>query len=252
MKSNDERGLLREAFAPARRIEPTREELAAVIARAQRAPIRSAPRLGASWRPLAAGLAALFLFAGLYAVPETRATLQRAADDVAAVFDGWNGSDSHEAPGRALRSGEQAPDYFRSGSWARQHVRDPRVIAAAGGYKLFAFRERNGSIGFDLGDTGIGTGGFHASDFDDRALYVLGPGSMERPDRHGRIPWFGIAAHAVTSVELTYETGPPLRVKVVEGGFVLLAKPARGPREIIALGANGEILGRKSIAFATS
>ncbi len=64
--------------------------------------------------------------------------------------------DSSEAPGRALRSGEQAPSYFHD----PRFVTDPRVIAEADGYKLYAAREPGANtFQFDLGDTGVGFGG---------------------------------------------------------------------------------------------
>jgi hypothetical protein len=59
----------------------------------------------------------------------------------------------------------------------------------------------------------------------------------------------GIAARSVSSVELTYESGPPLRISGVEGGFILLAEPGRGPIEVIALDADGKEIGRESIDY---
>jgi hypothetical protein len=196
-------------------------------------------------------LAALALIsAGAWAVPDTRAAIENAAGGVATVFDGWRGGDPASAPGRPIRTGEAAPAYFDAGSWSRRHVREPRVIAEAGGYELYAYRERNGSIGFDLGDTGVGMGGFTPADFRRSTLHLLGPGAMATPDDDGQVPWFGIAAQSVTSVELLYRSGPPLRLEDVKGAFVLLVRPDRGPRDVIALDAEGRVVGRRSIAFA--
>jgi hypothetical protein len=47
----------------------------------------------------------------------------------------------------------------------------------------------------------------------------------------------------VSSVELTYASGPPLRVSEVDGGFVLLAEPSREPIEVIAFDASGTKIG---------
>ena len=110
------------------------------------------------------------------------------------------------------------------------------MIAAADGYKLYAAVMRDGSVEFDLGDTGVGLG-FEPSGFEERALYVLGPGSVTNADEHGHVPLFGVTARSIRSIELTYESGPPLRVDGVDGGFVLLAEPDRSPREVIAFDA---------------
>jgi hypothetical protein len=66
------------------------------------------------------------------------------------------------------------------------------------------------------------------------------------PDAEGRVPLFGIGAKEVAAVELTYTSGPP-QVEGVEGGFVLLAEPGREPHEVLALGAQGEVLGRQLV-----
>jgi hypothetical protein len=247
MPTRNDDALLRAAFGPARELEPDATDVAAVLTRAG----RSHPRAGVGRHLVAPALVAVALLAGAaYAVPTTRAALDDVTASVAGVFEGWAEGGAGRAPGRPLAPGERAPLYFDDGSWARDHVREPRVIAAAGGYKLYAFRERNGRIGFDLGDTGVAAAGFTAADFRRRSLFVLGPGAMRAPDRHGRVPWFGLTARTVARVELTYRSAPPLRVTGVNGAFVLLVRPARGPREIVAFDAAGRVVGRKSIASA--
>lgn len=240
---------LRDLYAPARDVAPSDAMVAAVL---ERLPSRQARRRGGAFRRLAAP--ALVVLAALaattYAVPATRAAIDGATASVAEVFEGWFDDASAPSPGRALRAGETAPAYFESGSWSRHHIHAPRVIAEAGGYKLYAFRERNGRIGFDLGDTGVAAGGFTAAHFNDRSLYLLGPGAMKGTDSRGRVPWFGIAARSVVRIEVTYRIGPPLRVADVEGGFVLLVRPAREPRQVVAFDAEGEVVARKSIAYA--
>ncbi len=185
--------------------------------------------------------------AGLYAVPTTRAAIDDVTGSIAGVFGGWMGGDSADAPGRPLGATEQAPDYFNNGSWSKEHIHQPRVIAEAGGYRLYAYLEPSGTVGFDLGDTGFGMGGMTANEFNDQALYVLGPGSMRHADQNGHVPLFGITARSVTSVELAYASGPPLRVDGVDGGFVLLAEPSRDPQEVRALDADGNVVGSKAI-----
>lgn len=243
--------LLRAALAPARSLEPSEAEVANVLARLESGASRKArrPRRKEDWRRLVLpALASLsLLLAGLYAVPGTRAAIEGAANSVAGSFSGWLGGDSARAPGVPLRAHQEAPAYFHEGSWSRQNVREPRVIAAAGGYKLFAYIGRSGALSFDLGNTGFGMGGFTPHNFDDSAIEVLGPGAMRHADAHGHVPLFGISAQAVKSVKLVYGSGPPLEVGDVEGGFVLLVEPDREPREVVAFGDGGEVLGRKAI-----
>jgi hypothetical protein len=245
--------LLRAVFCPARALEPSEDEVASVLSRlqpeTQRRPQR--PRREAGWRRLALPTVAALalLLAGLYAVPMTRAAIEDAADSVAGNFSGWLGGDSADAPGVPLKAHQEAPSYFREGIWSQQHVRQPRVIAAAGGYKLFAYIQRSGSLGFDLGNTGFGMGGYTARNFRDSALEVLGPGSMRHADANGHVPLFGISAQAVKRVQLIYGTGPPLEVGDVDGGFVLLVEPGRGPREVVAYDGDGDAIGHKAVGY---
>jgi hypothetical protein len=245
--------LLRTAFSPARALEPSEAELASVMARLQSEPLRSPkrPRREAGWRRLALPtIAALaLLLTGLYAVPTTRAAIEDAANSVAGSFSGWLGGNSADAPGVPLKAHQEAPSYFHDGAWSRRHVHQPRVIAAAGGYKLFAYIESSGSLGFDLGNTGFGLGGYTARSFRDSALEVLGPGSMQHADAQGHVPLFGISAEAVKSVRLVYDSGPPLEVGGVDGGFVLLVEPGREPREVVAYDDGGDVLGRKAVGY---
>ncbi len=126
---------------------------------------------------MAAAAVVLVLGSGYVAVPPLRA----AVDDVAGTFSGWLDGVGGAVPGRPLGAHEQAPDYFRDPSLTA----DPRVIAQAGGYKLYAAREADGDrIDFDLGDTGVGLG-FTPDDFRDRTVIVLGPGAMQHADERG-------------------------------------------------------------------
>ena len=241
MSTTRDETLMRAAFAPARTIEPNQDEIARVVARAPRPAQRSSFVASANgWRRLAAaGLAAVSLLAGgAYAVPATRAAI----DDVAGTFAGWLRGEEAAAPGRPLSPNELAPDYFHD----PRYTRDARVIAEADGYKLYAALQPDGTVEFDLGNTGVGLG-FSADAFSDRALYVLGPGSVQNADEHGHVPLFGVTARSVRSVELTYEQGPPLHVDGVDGGFVLLAEPTRGPHEVLAFDAQREMVGRQLV-----
>jgi hypothetical protein len=249
MVTDQDDTLIRAALAPARALEPSEDEVARVIARVRPATKRCAGlRLAVDWRRLAApGLTALALLAaGLYSVPATRAGIEGTGASVGSAFSGWLGGDSAEAPGKPLEAGETMPEYLEYLD-DPDHARDPRVIAEAGGYKLYSYIGPSGGLNFDLGDTGFGTGFESAAELGDAPLYVLGPGAMQHPDVQGHVPLFGIAARSVSSVELTYESGPPLRVDAIDGGFVLLAEPSRGPREVVALDSRGDVVGKQPV-----
>lgn len=246
--------LLRRALAPARSLEPSPAEVAAVLRRAAGAPPAFAARPPRGWGRLAApALAALLLLGGVvYAVPPTRAAIDAAAGGIGGIFDGWGSGDTGAAPGRALGGGEPAPGYLREGAWSEAHVQDPRVIAEAGGYRLYAYRERSGTIGFDLGDTGVGMGGYRASDFDGRGICLLGPGTTDDTDPNGPRPYFGVAAPDVRKLGLGFASGPNQEVGVGGGGFVLLLDRSREPTSITAFDAAGDEAGTASIAEASS
>jgi hypothetical protein len=250
---NVDEGLLRAVFSPARTLEPNEDEVASVLSRLQpeRQRLPQRPRRRAGWRRLALPtIAALaLLLAGLQAVPITRAAIEDATNSVAGSFSGWLGGDSASAPGVPLKAHQEAPSYFREGTGSQRHARQPRVIAAAGGYKLFAFIEPSGALGFDLGNTGVGMGGYTARNFRDSALEVLGPGAMRHADANGHVPLFGISARAVKRVQLIYSSGPPLEIGGVDGGFVLLVEPGRGPREVIGYDGEGNAIGRGAIGY---
>jgi hypothetical protein len=230
---------IRAAFEPARSLEPTDVEVARVLSRARRKHDRRP-----AWRRLAPAVALtlmLLIGAGYVAAPPIRAAI----DSVTGTFSGWIGGDNGGAPGRPLSASEEAPAYLRDPHFAD----DPRVIAEADGYKLFVARGQDGGLVFDLGDTGYGVGYTRSDlDFGDHAMFVLGPSAAGgHADEHGHVPLFGITARSVKSVELTYQSGPPLRVKGVDGGFVLLAEPTRRPHEVIVFDAQGGELERQAI-----
>jgi hypothetical protein len=246
MLSDRDEALFRAAFAPVRDIEPDEEVVARVVARVGRRK-KASPRL-ALMRPRIAlqALAALVLLgAALYSVPPTRAAIEGAGESVGGVFSGWLGGDHAEAPGKPLEASEKLPEYM-------EYLRDgkePRVIAEAGRYKLYSYIGSSGGLNFELGGTGVGLGYESAAELGDAPLHLLDGGAGHHADAQGHVPLFGIAVPSVSSVELTYESGPPLRVSGVEGGFVLLAEPSRGPIEVIALGTDGKEVGRESIDY---
>ncbi|HET7588843.1 MAG TPA: hypothetical protein VFK14_01470 [Solirubrobacterales bacterium] len=201
---------------------------------------RGAPRLA-----LRALAALAILGAALYSVPATRAAIEGTGESVGGVFSGWLGGDSAEAPGKPLEASEKLPEYMEY----LHNSKEPRVIAEAGRYKLYSYIGSAGGLNFELGGTGVGMGYPSAAELGDAPLHLLNPGARGHTDAQGHVPLFGLAARAVSSVELTYESGPPLRVSGVEGGFVLLAEPSREPVEVIALAADGKEIGGEPIDY---
>lgn len=246
MPTDQADALIRAAYAPARTLEPSEADVAAVLDRL--GPTTGPLRRGAAIRrrPLGVAFATLLLAAALWSVPTTRAALEDAGGTVGGVFSGWVGGDSAEAPGKPLETGEDLPEFLEYLDDPNQ-AKEPRVIAEAGGYKLYSYIGSSGGLNFELGDTGIGMGFESVAELGDAPLYVLGPGAMRHADAEGHVPLFGIAARAVTAVELTYASGPPLRVDGIKGGFVLLAEPGRKPTEVLAIDAQGEVLGRRPL-----
>jgi hypothetical protein len=248
MLSDHDDALARAAFAPVRDIEPDEDLVARVVAQVGRKK-KASPRFAlapAQPRLALQALAALALLgAALYSVPPTRAAIEGAGEGVGGVFSGWLGGDHAEAPGKPLEAGEKLPEYMEY----LHDSKEPRVLAEAGGYKLYSYIGSAGGLNFELGGTGVGMGFESAAELGDAPLHLLGPGARPHADAQGHVPVFGIATRSVSSVELTYESGPPLRVSGVEGGFVLLAEPGRGPTEVVALSADGKEIGREPMDY---
>ncbi len=215
--------------------------------RHDRRPGAARRRWGAPKLVLQALAALVLLGVALYSVPPTRAAIEGAGESVGGVFSAWLGGESAEAPGKSLGSGEEAPENL----YQEYSSKEPRVIAEAGGYKLYSYIGSAGGLNFEFGQGSNGSfimGYENVAELGDSPLHVVGPWPV--PAGHqGHVPLFGIAARSVRSVELTYKSGPPLRVFGVEGGFVLLAEPSRTPVEVIALDAEGKELGREPIDY---
>jgi hypothetical protein len=193
---------------------------------------------------IAAALSALaLLVGGAYAVPTTRAAI----DDVTGAFAGWVAGDETQAPGRAARPGDEAPDWVRADGG--------RLIAETDGVGLYVTRTGAGAHGTLLTFTlGNGNAVFDTIDgwrerFRRHAVVVLGttpPGA----DSAERVPLLGVTARSVRTVELRYQEGPPLVAEDVDGGFVLMADSRRHLREIVAFDAAGRVLERADLSDA--
>jgi hypothetical protein len=262
---------LDEAEQPDRLWDSTAEDMLATILASERHPssvargsahdagrgLRRERRSGAARRrwgtpklALQALAALVLLGATLYSVPPTRAAIEGAGESVGGAFSGWLGGDHAKAPGRPLEAAgaEKLPQGFEYLDDPND-AKEPRVIAEAGGYELYSYIGSDGGLNFLFGGIGVGLGYESAAKLGDAPLHLLDPGARRHADAQGQVPVWGIAVRSVSSVELTYESGPPLRVSGVEGGFVLLAEPGRGPIEVIALGADGKEVGRESIDY---
>ena len=216
------------------------EDLGAEFARvAARHPDR---RRRSAARALAiAASAVVLLGVSAYVVPPTRAAI----DDLASSFAGLFEGDDATSPGRALRPGDDAPDWVRESGG--------RLIVEKAGVGLYVTRvetEQGMVLNFAL-DQAVGVGntvdGWRET-FEDRAAVLLGPtpfGHDDWLDERGRIPVLGVTARSVDRLVVHYvDGGPPLEETGVDGGFVLLVDAWRPLREIVAYDASGRELDR--------
>lgn len=214
-----------------------------------------APRPGTGRRVAALAAAAAIALSGVaYAMPMTRDAVM----GIAGMFDGWMAGDESQAPGRALRPGEAAPEWVGAAS--------SRVIAEGHGVKIVARRvetERHGTM-LEVSLNGNFRGGLSMSStldgwrerFSKGPVAILGTAPLvyqdssvdEFVDDKGRVPLVGLTARPVDRVELRYATGPPLSTRDADGGVILMADAWRGPREVVAFDANGAELGSENVS----
>jgi hypothetical protein len=201
---------LRAAFAPARILEPTSEE----VARALR------PRRRRRW-PAVLGVVAVI------AVTGTAAT----------AVEPFRGAVASLLSSDAGRPAPDAPDWLRAEGGTR-------VLAETDGAKLFVRREGDVvEIGLDSSFGQSGTVADWAKQLGDRKLIVLGPSAPRVNDT--RRPLFGLTARGITRVELTYAHGPSTTGPSVTGGFALIVDLTRALDELIGYDANGAVIERK-------
>lgn len=230
---------LRSAFAPARELEPTEDEVQRVLAMDAARARRRPPLL----RLVAVACSTLVVAGGAYAAPPTRTAL----DDVYGTVTGWVSSDDEQAsPGRPLGPDDDAP------AWVQDAGGDKRLVAQDGGASLYAVRGDDDTISFALG----GSVGLSDSvegwrrQLEGRKIVLLGPGAFpDGPinDRDQR-PVFGVTSRSVARVELRYTTGQSTTQDGLDGGFVLLADAHRQPTLLIALDQAGRELGRIDVS----
>jgi hypothetical protein len=222
------------------------DELGAEFARVARE--KQAPRRS-NGRVLAIAVTAVVLLSGgLYGVPATRAAI----DDLTSTFKAWVGGNDEQAPGRALRPDDDAPNWVREGGG--------RVIAESNGVQLYATRtpandKHDTILNFALGDS-IAVGdtleGWRDR-FDDHSVIILGPtlphGTSAMWDGQGRFPLLGVTSRSVERVKLTYDGGPPLVEDGVNGGFVLMPDAHRKLRDIVSYDRAGRELERVDASY---
>lgn len=241
-----EESVLREAFDPARCLEPTDRLVEGVVQEVGR------PRGFFTRRWIAIGLLCLVVPAAASALTSVRDAFSDAAGTFSGYFDGDGsgqtaGTEGASDPGRALRSSDTPPGWLTADARTGQ-----RLLAAAGGYELYVAKEPSGAFGFALGDTvGISDSaeGWERQ-FADNSVVILGPGSAV--DRDGILPLYGVSAGNVANVEIRYETGPPTMASARGGGFVALAESAREPVELLALARDGATLQRLDLGYITT
>lgn len=214
-----------------------------------------APRPGTGKRIAALTAAAVIALSGVaYAMPMTRDAVMGIAD----MFDGWMAGDESQAPGRALRPGDAAPEWVDAAS--------SRVIAEDHGVKIIVRRTETKEHGPMLGVSlnGHVRGGVSISGtldgwrerFAENPVAILGtaplvhqdPSADDFVDDQGRVPLVGLTARPVDRVELRYATGPPLSTRDADGGVILMADAWRGPREVVAFDVDGAELGRENVS----
>ncbi len=199
-------------------------------------PLGSGRRLRTSAIALSMGV---LLVSSAYAVPATRTAVDG--------FAAWVVGDSDDAPGRALKPGDDVPSWFSADGEAR-------LIAKSDGVGLYVRRtdsDQGPWLEFGLGE-GVGlTMGGSLEDWrqqlEQQAVVVLGPalfGPRDVLDDRGRSPLLGVTARDVKRVELRYSDGPPLIGDTGDGGFVLLADAWRPLRELVGYDSAGQVLER--------
>jgi hypothetical protein len=203
---------------------------------------RSGPGRRTRTAAIALGMV-LLLVSGAYAMPATRT----AVDGVTDSFVAWVSGDSKDAPGRALKPGDNVPSWFTAGG-------DARLIAEADGVGLYVRRadsDQGPWLEFGLGK-GVGQSmGGPLEDWRQRLeqheVVVLGAtlyGPRDTLDDRGRSPLLGVTSRDVKRVELRYSDGQRLVGESGDGGFVLLVDAWRPLRELIGYDNTGRVLER--------
>jgi hypothetical protein len=217
------------------------DDLGAELARVAEAPPARRRRWTSEQAAALAIALVVLLFAGFYAVPATRATI----DDITSSLAGWVEGDEHGAPGRAVRPDDNAPDWIETDN--------TRLIAKVRDLPLLVSHTRD-RLGVDELSFSAGNA-FAISDsvqgwrsrFDNHAVVILGPSPLGRTNCDEFALW-GVTAGSVASVALTYASGEPTRADGLDGGFGVVADAHRPLDKVIVYDETGRELERTDVS----
>lgn len=219
--------VMRDVLADARSAEPTTGEIRAAVARAGVFPTRRrAPR-----RLIGVAVATLALSGTAVAIPPVRDAL---ANGFGALQDFLTGGGP--PPGRPIAGDEPVGklNWFNGSSRATGVV-----IDGSGPTRLVAYRDPVtglACIGYGLNEEECRTDSDWVATLAASPIILRGP--QGEPDAQGRRSLIGLAADAITAIELRYDDGGTIRTAVARG-FVLAVEPERGPATLTGLHADG-------------
>jgi hypothetical protein len=230
-------------------LEPTRAEVQAVLRAARERPARRRlfgpapprPAFQPGWA-MAVVVALVVALGTVTAVPGARAALLGAIDRLERFFGGG------EPPGVPLPVDERVGALDALNFLSDAAPGSPRILARSGAERLVAFQGRRPgqacvSLGRRLNE--CGDAAYWRGRLDDGAVAPLIATPAE--DGAAAAVW-GVAQDVVTRVELRYADGGTVTAAVPYNGFVLIADPARGPRELLARGSDGRVVARADLS----
>ncbi len=243
--------LLRTVLAADRpELEPTHAQVRAVLRAARERPARrrrlpapavGRPALAPGWA-MAVVVALVVALGTVTAVPGARAALLGALDRLERFLGGG------EPPGVPLPVDDPIGALDALNFLADAAPGSPRVLARAGAERLVAFRGAQPgqacvSLGRRLNE--CGDAAHWEGRLSDGAVAPL----ITTPAEGGaRAALWGVAQDVVTRVELRYADGGAVAAAVPHNGFVLIADPARGPRELVGRAADGRVVARADLS----
>lgn len=188
--------------------------------------------------------------AAVLAVPATIAIASALQNDVVDNFGGFlHGETSGRELGRPVGPGDNPPRWFDSDGYT-----DQLVIATLGEHRLYMARNENGDVSFSLdGAVAISSGGGanpFVNQFQGNSVVPLMTGPLDQDDR---LPYAGIVAPDVATVELRFDSGATQAVEPDGAGFIFKADLGRverdnvlivdqRPTEVVALDEEGNVL----------
>jgi hypothetical protein len=229
-------------------LQPTPAEVRAALRAARERPARRrllapAPRraaLAPAWA-MALVLALVVALGTVTAVPGARAAVLGAIDRLERFLGGG------EPPGVPLPLDDPVGALDALNFLSDAAPGSPRVLARAGDERLVAFRGRRPgraclSLGRHLNECG------DAAHWSARLTEGAVAPLIATPADGGRAALWGVAQDVVTRVELRYADGGTVATPVAFNGFVLIADPARAPRELVARRADGREVARADLS----